>query len=170
MKRDSLRSFMVRVILAGIIIFFISASGCIQYSTPYETATLPTITFGGMPARTDSVTPAATLSLSPRSMETPIGVPARRSGSLVIWSSPPASSVYIDGMYVGDTPAVRGSFTKVLSIGPHAVTITKIGYEDYREQVYVSEGETLVVTATLPEKTFPWHTLNPTSTFTESLY
>jgi hypothetical protein len=34
--------------------------------------------------------------------------------------------------------------------------------------VYVSAGKSLIVTATLSEKTFPYYTLNPTSTFTES--
>jgi len=71
-------------------------------------------------------------------------------------------------MYVGDTPAVRESFTKVLKNGPHTVKITKIGYEDYLQNVYISVGKSLIITATLPEKTFPYYTLNPTSTVTES--
>ena len=170
MKQNPLRSCMSGMILAGMIIIFITASGCTQYSSPIEPATLPTGTSGGMPAWTDSVTPATTLSLSPFSTETPTRVSDQSTGSLIIWSSPPASSVYIDGRYAGDTPAVRGSFTKVLTTGPHAVTITKIGYGDYRENVYISAGESLVVTATLPEKTFPYYTLMPTSTFTESVY
>lgn len=170
MNRDFLCSCMFRMILAGILIIFISASGCTRYSSSSEPVTLQTGTSAGMPARTDSVTPAMNPFLSPLPTETTVRAPARSTGSLIIWSSPPASSVYIDGMYAGDTPAVRGSLTKVLTTGPHAVTITKIGYEDYQEQVYVSAGESLVVTATLPEKTFPYYTLMPTSTFTETVY
>jgi hypothetical protein len=90
------------------------------------------------------------------------------TGSLIIWSSPPACSVYIDGKYAGDTPAGQDSFTISLESGPHIVTITKIGYEDYTQNVFVSVGRSDIVTATLPEKTFPYYTLNPTSTGTES--
>jgi hypothetical protein len=51
---------------------------------------------------------------------------------------------------------------------PHIVTITKIGYEDYTQNVFVTAGSSEMVTATLPEKTFPYYTLNPTSAFTVS--
>jgi hypothetical protein len=88
-------------------------------------------------------------------------------GSLTIWSLPPACSVYIDGMYAGDTPIGQESFTKSVKSGPHTVKITKIGYEDYTQNVYVSVGKAEIVTATLSEKPFPYYTLNPTSTFTE---
>jgi len=71
-------------------------------------------------------------------------------------------------MYFGDTPTGRESFTKSLKSGPHIVKITKIGYEDYTQNVYVSVGKSMIVTAALPEKTFPYYTLNPTSTVTES--
>jgi hypothetical protein len=71
-------------------------------------------------------------------------------------------------MYAGDTPAVRDSFTKIVRTGPHTLKITKIGYEDYLQNISVSAGESLVVTATLSEKTFPYYSLHPTSPFTES--
>jgi hypothetical protein len=71
-------------------------------------------------------------------------------------------------MYAGDTSPGRESFTKVIKNGPHTVTITKIGYEDYVQNVYISDGESLIVTAVLTEKTFPYYTLNRISTVTES--
>jgi hypothetical protein len=73
-------------------------------------------------------------------------------------------------MYAGDTPPGRESFTKSITSGPHTVKITKIGYGDYTQDVYVSVGKSVIVTAALSEKTFPYYTLHPTSTFTESLY
>lgn len=168
MNRDSMKLLIFRMIPAGIIIFFISCSGCIHYSSPSEIATPPTITLGEMPAQTEGVTPAATLFISPLSPESSPGASAQGTGSLTIWSSPPACSVYIDGMYAGDTPVGRDSLTALIKNGPHTVKITKIGYEDYMQNVYVSVGKSSIVTATLSEKTFPYYTLDPTSTVTES--
>jgi hypothetical protein len=71
-------------------------------------------------------------------------------------------------MYVGDTPTGRESFTKTIQNGPHIVKITKIGYEEYTQNVYVSVGKSGIVTAVLSEKTFPYYTLNPPSTVPES--
>jgi hypothetical protein len=73
-------------------------------------------------------------------------------------------------MYVGDTPTRRDSLTISLESGPHTVKITKIGYEDYTQNVFISGGKSEIVTADLSEKTFPYYTLNPTSTFTENFY
>jgi hypothetical protein len=70
-------------------------------------------------------------------------------------------------MYAGDTSTGRESFTKSLQSGPHTVKITKIGYEDYTQDVYVPAGKSVIITAALPEKPFPYYTLNPTSTVTE---
>ena len=168
MKSYSYHSLISPMILAGLIIFFTSCSGCIHYSSPTETATWPTSTLPGIPAQTSGVTSAATLPVSPFSTETSPATLSQSTGSLTIWSSPPACSVYIDGMYVGDTPTGRESFTKSIMNGPHIVKITKIGYEDYTQNVYVPVGKSVIVTAALPEKTFPYYTLIPTSTVTES--
>ena len=170
MKSYSFHSLISPMILAGLIIFFTSCSGCIHYSLPTEIAKQPTSTQRGMPAQTQGVTSAVTLPVSPFSTETSPATLSQSTGSLTIWSSPPACSVYIDGMYVGDTPTGGENFTKSIKIGPHIVKITKIGYEDYTQNVYVSVGKSVIVTASLSEKTFPYFTLNPTSTFTESFY
>ena len=167
MKRHSFHSLIFATILAGFIIFFATCSGCIHDSSPSETATQPTSTLRGMPAQTPGVAPAAALPLSPFLTETPAGASTQSTASLTIWSSPPACSVYIDGMYAGDTPTGRERFTTSVKSGPHTVKITKIGYEDYTQDVYVSIGKPVIVTAALPEKTFPYYTLNPASTRTE---
>jgi hypothetical protein len=170
MKWYSCHSFIFPVILAGFIIFFTSCSGCVDYSSPPETATPSMNTLPQIPVQTPGVTPAATPPLSPFPPEPSTGTLSQGTGSLIIWTSPPACSVYIDGMYVGDTPAGPDSFTTSGTSGPHIVTITKIGYEDYTQSVVISGGRSGTVTATLSEKTFPYYTLNPTSTFTESMY
>jgi hypothetical protein len=158
------------MVLAGLIIFFTCCSGCTHPASPSEGAPLPTSTLQGMPDQTPGVTFEATVPVSPFLPETSTATSAMSTGSLTIWSSPPACSVYIDGMYVGDTPAVRESFTKSIKSGPHTVKITKIGYGDYLQTVYVTGGKSEIVTAVLPEKPFPYYTLNPTSTGTESFY
>ncbi len=167
MKRHSFPSLISWAILAVLILFFTSCSGCIQYLSPTERDTQPPNTLRGMHDQTPGMTSALAIPVSPLSPETTTGAPARSTGSLTIWSSPPACSVYIDGMYVGDTPTGRESFTKSVKNGPHTVKITKIGYEDYTQNVYVSIGESVIVTAALPEKSYPYYTLNPTSAFTE---
>jgi hypothetical protein len=73
-------------------------------------------------------------------------------------------------MYVGDTPTGQDSFTTSIQSGPHLVKITKIGYEDYTQNVVISGGRSDTITATLSEKAFPYYTLHPTSTVTESIY
>jgi PEGA domain len=167
-NEKSFLSLISWTILAGLIIFFTTCSGCTRYSSPFEITTQPTSTLRGMPAQTPGVTSAATIPISPFSTETPTGTSTQGTGSLIIWSSPPACSVYIDGMYVGDTPTGRDSLTKSVKSSPHTVKITKTGYEDYTQNMYVSVGKSEIITAALSEKTFPYYTLNPTSTFTES--
>gem|GEM_PF-1772949 len=167
MKRHSFHSFISWMILAGLIIFFTGCSGCIHSSSPPGPAIEPTGTVRGMPDQAPGVTPAATTPISPFLTETSPGASTRSTGSLTIWSTPPACSVYIDGMYAGDTPPGRESFTQSITSGPHTVKITKIGYEDYTQDVIIPLGKSVIVTAALPEKTFPDYTLNPTSTVTE---
>lgn len=169
MKSHSFHSLIFWTVLAGFIIFFASCSGCTHYSSPSERVTQPTSTLYGMPAQTPGVNPAATIPILPFLTETSVGASTRGTGSLTIWSSPPACSVYIDGMYAGDTPTGRDSLTTSVKSGPHTVKITKIGYEDSTQHVYVSVGKSEIVTVVLSEKTFPYYTLNPTSAFTESV-
>ena len=168
MIRHSFHPLIFPVILTGLIIFFTCCSGCIHYSSPTETATPPTSTLPGIPVQTPGVTSPATPTQLPFSTEPSTGTLSPSTGSLIIWSSPPACSVYIDGMYVWDTPTGRDSFTTSIKSGPHIVKITKIGYEDYTQNVFISGGRSGIITANLSEKTFPYYTLNPTSTFTES--
>ncbi len=170
MKWYSVHPFIFPVILTGLLLFFVCCSGCIDSSSPQEPATPSTSTVPHIPVQTPGVTPAATPPLSPLPPETSPGTLPHSTGSLSIWSSPPACSVYIDGMYFGDTPTGHDSFTTSLQSGPHFVKISKIGYEDYTQNLVISAGGSDTVTATLLEKTYPYYTLHPTSTFTESIY
>jgi hypothetical protein len=155
------------IILTGFVIFFMCCCGCLNDSSASGGTVPPLSTSMVMPTQTSIVMPAVTSGKTPFLPETSPGTSTQSMGSLIIWSSPPACSVYIDGMYVGDTPLGQESFTKSVKSGPHTVKITKIGYADYTQNVYVSAGKAEIVTATLSEKPFPYYTLNPTSTFTE---
>jgi hypothetical protein len=167
MKNHSFNKLNSWMILTGLIIFFMCCCGCVKYSSTSEGNIPLTSTTHAMPIQTPIVTSTVTPGITPFFTETSTGTSTQSTGSLTIWSSPSACSVYIDGMYVGDTPTWRESFTKSVKSGPHTVKITKIGYEDYTQNVYVSVGQLEIVTATLSEKSFPYYTLNPTSTRTE---
>ncbi len=170
MKWYSFHSFIFPVILTGFIIFFTCCSGCINDSSPTGPAAPPTNPLPQIPrtdTRCDTGSDPASLPLPPGNL--PRMVP-QGTGSLVIWSSPPACSVYIDGMYAGDTPTGPDSFTTPVKSGPHIVKITKIGYEDYTQNVVISGGGSDTITATLSEKPFPYYTLHPTSPVTGSVY
>jgi PEGA domain len=169
MKCHLFHSLISLMILAGLIIFFTISSGCVQYLSPSERAAQQTGIPGEMPVKTPEVPSGPTLQVLPLSPGMTTEGSTQSTGSLTVWSSPPACSVYIDGMYVGDTPVGGESFTKSIKRGPHTVKITKIGYEDYTQNVNIPVGKSVIVTAVLSEKAFPYYTLGPTSTFTESI-
>ncbi len=74
-----------------------------------------------------------------------------KTGSIAISSSPSGASVYLDGSYKGVAPLTISD----VSIGSHTVKVTKSGYEDYSESVYVSAGSTEYVSASLTRKPTP---------------
>ena len=63
-------------------------------------------------------------------------------------TSIPNAQVYVDGEYVGDTP--YKDFEKV---GSHTVTVSKWGYRDAKQNVYVNRDMTTSVDFRLQEKT-----------------
>jgi len=67
------------------------------------------------------------------------------TGYLSVSSTPSGADVYLDGIYQGTTPLIISD----VSVGYHNVKITKFGYQDYQTEVYVRDGETTYVTATL---------------------
>jgi hypothetical protein len=63
-------------------------------------------------------------------------------------TSIPDAQVYVDGEYVGDTP--YRDFEKV---GSHTVTVSKWGYRDSKQNVYINRDMTTSVDFRLQEKT-----------------
>lgn len=72
-------------------------------------------------------------------------------GYLVIRSSPSRARIYVDGSYKGTTPK-----TIKIRSGWHSIRLTKTGYYDWRERVYVSRGERSYIYADLDKK-YPYY-------------
>ena len=70
--------------------------------------------------------------------------PTPIEGSLNITSVPALASVNVDGKPIGEAPLV----TKLL-VGKHTVEVSKSGYDTWRKEVVISEGQTATVSATL---------------------
>ena len=69
------------------------------------------------------------------------------TGYLSASSNPKYADLYVDGSYQGQTP-----ITIALDSGKHNVIFRKAGYSDYSISVYINEGQTSIVSATLVEK------------------
>ena len=74
------------------------------------------------------------------------GNQTNQTGNLYVASSPSGANLYVDNILKGTTPrTVTG-----LTIGNHAVKITKTGYYDYTTTKYIYAGNnSLSVTLTL---------------------
>ncbi len=66
-------------------------------------------------------------------------------GTLYVESNPSGAEVYIDGYYEGTTPL---TIPNILP-GTYTVKITKDGYNDYYESVYISPGASKILNAKL---------------------
>jgi len=96
-------------------------------------------------------------------------VTTSKTGYVEITSDPSNAELYIDGKYMGTTPK-----TIELNEGSHEVKISKDGYYDYTETVYVSAGETISLYAKLrmiPVTTAPTTTVTtiPTTVTTATV-
>ncbi|WP_198362270.1 PEGA domain-containing protein [Thermococcus profundus] len=69
-------------------------------------------------------------------------------GYLNVYSTPNEAEVYVDGHIVGTTPLAG----YIISTGEHTIKLSKEGYEDYTETVFITPGETKEVHAILTEK------------------
>lgn len=67
------------------------------------------------------------------------------TGSIYVTSSPSNAMVYIDNVYVGNTPHSVGGYTP----GNHNVEVVKSGYENWASSVYVTAGSSTTVQASL---------------------
>ena len=70
-------------------------------------------------------------------------------GDLLVSSTPTGASVYIDGNYMGSTPADDSLDINDLSPGSYAVVVRKPGYQEYSTRVTVQEGGVAQVFAPL---------------------
>ncbi|ASJ03497.1 hypothetical protein A3L09_09605 [Thermococcus profundus] len=66
-------------------------------------------------------------------------------GYLTINSTPSNATVYIDGKEAGRTPLINYTLVP----GNHSITLVKPGYEEYRENVTITPGETISIVASL---------------------
>jgi hypothetical protein len=68
-----------------------------------------------------------------------------QTGNLYVASNPTAANLYVDNVLKGTTPrTVTG-----LSVGNHAVKVTKSGYNDYSTTKYIYAGQTATLNVTL---------------------
>jgi hypothetical protein len=65
-------------------------------------------------------------------------------GSVELISSPDGADIYVDGAFVGNSPA-----TLKLNPGPHAIRVTQSGYKDWSREITVQSGSQAHLTATL---------------------
>lgn len=67
------------------------------------------------------------------------------TGNLYVASNPTAANLYVDNVLKGTTPrTVTG-----LSVGSHAVKVTKSGYNNYITTKYIYAGQTAKLNVTL---------------------
>ena len=104
----------------------------------YDYSLATTVTAG----KTNSV--LATLTSLPPT-PTPTPAPKTTTGSLDIRSTPSGASIYINNTHKGVTPKVVSG----LSAGSHQVKVTRNGYRDDTQTVFVTAGGTTPVSATL---------------------
>jgi len=82
--------------------------------------------------------------------------PAQTTGNVNVFSSPIGTSILIDGIYYGTTPA---NLTGIQQ-GNHIIRLTQSGYYDYEGSIYVIPGQTSHAFGTLP----PLNQVQPAAT------
>ncbi len=95
-----------------------------------------------------NTTPVTTQLVTNTTTPTPVlpGTPAQTTGDVTVYSSPTGTSILIDGIYYGTTPA---NLTDI-SGGNHILRLTQSGYYDYEGSIYVIPGQTAHAFGTLP--------------------
>ncbi len=73
----------------------------------------------------------------------------QNTGSISVYSSPSGAEIYLDGTYKGTVPLTLNS----VSTGSHTVKLTKSGYDDWTETVFVISGVYSTVDAYLEQNT-----------------
>jgi hypothetical protein len=111
------------------------------FLTPEQIANAQHVSHGFKPHKAD--VPAPNVTNAPA--ETQVGL--SKSGFLNVKSQDDNCEVFIDGAFVGNTPA------KVkLEAGTHVVEVKRSGFKDYRKSLQVSEGSELSLNAVLAKE------------------
>ena len=70
-----------------------------------------------------------------------------KTGVVMVKADDETQEVYVDGAFVGNTPA-----RLKLAEGPHLIEVKKAGFKDYSKQVMVGEGEELTLHVVLEKE------------------
>jgi hypothetical protein len=70
-----------------------------------------------------------------------------RSGLVNVKADDEASEIFVDDMFVGNTPARLR-----LPAGPHRIEVRKSGFKPYRKQMQILEGSELTLKAELEKE------------------
>jgi hypothetical protein len=110
-------------------------------TTPTTLVTLQKTTVVTTPPGTNATAINAT-TLNPVPSETSL----QTTGNVTVYSSPIGTSILIDGIYYGITPANLTGIPQ----GNHILRLTQSGYYDYEGTIYVIPGQTSHAFGTLP--------------------
>lgn len=89
--------------------------------------------------------PVTTIITGTTTLTTTIAQTSGGKGSLLLSSRPPGANVYVDGTFIGKSPAGMRS----VSAGPHTVLFTMNGFLDFSTIIQVTADQTTEFTATL---------------------
>jgi TPR repeat protein len=76
-----------------------------------------------------------------------VAASSARTGLVNVKADDETQEIYVDGAFVGNTPAKLK-----LAEGPHVIEVKKAGFKDYRKQVQVGEGSELTLRVNLDKE------------------
>lgn len=85
------------------------------------------------------------------------GIPASKA-AVQVDSEPSGAEIFVDGSYVGSAPSKL-----ILSVGDHAIKITRLGYLDWERKITVEPESAKTVNAILEKKQNVTPTTQPTA-------
>src|SRR3984957_10063395 len=103
---------------------------------------------GPMPAKINDVAAERTAEKTPdarafSTRSTPSNTENTEAGILLLSAEPPEAEIYVDGKFIGGTPA-----TISLATGTHQITITSAGKKDWTREIRVMKGSQVTLHAT----------------------
>ena len=131
------------VILAAVLVVFGGAAALFYFSSDSKEPTPTPTPRIDAPARLE--TPAPSVEPSPRStpkpaekpaISTPTPEPSPSTGTLIIESDVPDTSVFVDQVFLGTAPVTA----KDLRPGPHRINMSATGYEGFVDTIEIVPG------------------------------